>query len=128
MTNRAGNFTPEELVDAMLKHQEMEQTHRYLNAGRRFSSCDSDELKALWILAIKRFLATRSQEAELELNNVSAELRLRKMRPPLVRVREELRAILAEIERDFKDHPERVAARASHKVEEFLKLLTDRKH
>jgi Ser/Thr protein kinase RdoA (MazF antagonist) len=88
MTNRIGNLTPEELVDAMLKHQEMEQTHRYLNAGRRFRSFDPDELKALWILAVKEFWATRTHEAELELNNVAAELRLRRIKAPLFRVRD----------------------------------------
>jgi hypothetical protein len=128
MTNRIGNLTPEELVDAMLKHQEMEQTHRYLNAGRRFRSFDPDELKALWILAVKEFWATRTHEAELELNNVAAELRLRRIKAPLFRVREELKLIQAEIERDFNDRPARVAVRASQKIEEFLRLLMDRKH
>jgi hypothetical protein len=128
MTNRIGNLTPEELVDAMLKHQEMEQTHRYLNAGRRFRSFAPDELKALWILAVKKFWATRTDEAELELNNVAAELRLRRIKAPLFRVREELKLIQAEIERDFNDRPARVAVRASQKIEEFLRLLMDRKH
>jgi hypothetical protein len=128
MTNRIGNLTPEELVDAMLKHQEMEQTHRYLNAGRRFRSFDPDELKALWILAVKEFWATRTHEAELELNNVAAELRLRRIKAPLFRVREELKLIQAEIERDFNDRSARVAVRASQKIEEFLRLLMDRKH
>ena len=128
MTYRTGNLTAEELVDAMLKHQEMEQTHRYLNAGRRFRSFDPDELKALWVLAIKRFWGTRTHEAELELNNIAAELRLRKIKPPLFRVREELKVIQAEIERDFKDRPARVVVRASQKIGDFLRLLMDRKH
>jgi hypothetical protein len=128
MTNRIGNLKPEELVDAMLKHQEMEQTHRYLNAGRRLRSFDADELKTLWVLAVKKFWATRTHEAELELNNVAAELRLRKTKPPLFRVREELRVMQAEIEREFKDRPARVAVRASQKIEEFLRLLMDPKH
>ena len=54
-----------------------QQTHRYLNAGRRLRSFDSDDLKTLWVLVVKKFWATRTHEAELELNNVAAELRLR---------------------------------------------------
>jgi hypothetical protein len=126
MTNRIGNPTPEELVDAMLKHPKTEQTQRYVNAGG-FSSFDPNELKALWILAVKTFWSTRTHQAELELNNVTAELRLRSIKSPLLRVREEFRIIQAEIERDFKDRPARVAVRASQKIEEFLRRLMDRK-
>jgi hypothetical protein len=128
MTECVGNLTPEELADAMLEHQKMEQTHRYLKAGRRFSSLDADELQALWVLAIKGFLATRRHEAELEVNNIAAELRLRKINPPLFWIREELEAIQTEIKHDFKDCPERVAIRASQKIEEFLMLLINNKH
>jgi hypothetical protein len=46
----------------------------------------------------------------------------------LFRVREELKLIQAEIERDFNDRSARVAVRASQKIEEFLRLLMDRKH
>jgi hypothetical protein len=91
----------------MLKHQRMEQTHPYVNAGRGFSSFDPDELKALWSLAVKKFWATRTHEAELELNN---ELQLRSIIPALLRVREEFKIIQAEAERDLKDRAARVAA------------------
>jgi hypothetical protein len=97
---RIGNLTPEELVDAMLKHQEMEQTHQYLKAGRRFSSFDTDELRALWVTAAKRFWTTRRHEVELDLNNLAAELRLRKINPPIFRARDELKSMQAEVERE----------------------------
>jgi hypothetical protein len=110
----------------MLRHQEFEATSRYLGVGRPLRSVDPENLKARWVVAIKRFWSTRSPESELDLDNVSAELRLRNIKPPLEMVREEFQGIQAEIERDY--NSPRVMDHLTDKIEDFMKLLIERKH
>jgi hypothetical protein len=122
------NLTPAELVSAMLSHREMEQTQRYLSAGRALRSIATVDLEIRWTVAVKRFWKTRSPEAELALNNISAELRLRTIKPPLATVQKELEAISAEIERDYYEPSQRLADHLTDQITDFLMLLADRKH
>jgi hypothetical protein len=47
------NLTPAELVSAMLSHREMEQTQRYLSAGRALRSIATVDLEIRWTVAVK---------------------------------------------------------------------------
>jgi hypothetical protein len=106
----------------------MEEIQRYLSAGRALRSIDSRDLQLRWTTAIKKFWVVHGLENELELHNVSAELRLRNIKPPLASVREEFEAIQAAIEQDYKEHHEQLTDRTAHKIESFLKLLVDDEH
>jgi hypothetical protein len=125
MTKQISGLSAIELVNVLLRHQEMEEIQRYLSAGRALRSIDSSNLQTRWITAIKKFWAVHTLENELELHNVSAELRLRNIEPPLASVREEFNTIRAAIEQDYKEHHEQLTDRAAHKIEAFLKLLVD---
>jgi hypothetical protein len=128
MTKRISGLSAIELVNVLLRHQEMEEIQRYLSAGRAFRSIDSSDLQTRWTTAIKKFWVVHSLENELELHNVSAELRLRNIKPPLASVREEFKAVQAAIEHDYKEHHEQLTDRMAHKIETFLKLLVDNEH
>jgi len=125
MTKQISGLSAIELVNVLLRHQEMEEIQRYLSAGRALRSIDSSDLQIRWTTAIKKFCVVRGLENELELDNVSAELRLRNIKPPLASVREEFKAIQAAIEHDYKEHHEQLTDRMVHKIEIFLKLLAD---
>ena len=128
MTKRISGLSAIELVNVLLRHQEMEEIQRYLSAGRAFRSIDSSDLQTRWTTAIKKFWVVHSLENELELHNISAELRLRNIKPPLASVREEFKAVQAAIEHDYKEHHEQLTDRMAHKIETFLKLLVDNEH
>jgi hypothetical protein len=127
MTKQVSGLSAIELVNVLLRHQEIEEIQRYLSAGRALRSIDSSNLQTRWTTAIKKFSVVHSLENELELHNVSAELRLRNIKPPLASVREEFNAIQAAIEQDYKEHHEQLTDRMTHKIEAFLKLLVDNK-
>jgi hypothetical protein len=123
MTKHISSLSAIELVNGLLKRREMEEIQRYVSAGRVLGSINSSDLQTRWTTAIKKFWVVRSLENELELHNVSAELRLRNIKPPLASVREEFKTFEAAIERDYKEHHEQLTDRAAHKIEAFLKLL-----
>lgn len=125
MTKHISGLSAIELVNVLLRRQEIEEIQRYLSAGRVLRSINSSDLQTRWTMAIKKFWVVRSLENELELHNVSAELRLRNIKPPLASVREECKAFEAAIERDYEEHHEQLTDRTAHKIEAFLKLLVD---
>jgi len=125
MTKQISGLNAIELVNVLLRHREMEEIQRYLSAGRALRSINSGDLQTRWTAAIKKFWVVSSFENELELHNVSAELRLRDVEPPFASVREEFEAIQAEIEHDYKEYHEQLTDRVAHKLEAFLKLLVD---
>jgi hypothetical protein len=121
-------LTLAQLVEAMLKHQEMEAIQRYLNTGRVLGKVATVDLEIRWAVAIKRFWSTRTAQAELALDNVSAELRLRNIKPPLAKVQKEFNAIKAESDRDYHELDQRVVDNLADKIVDFMKLLIERKH
>jgi hypothetical protein len=109
-------------------HQMMKAIENLTPAGRALRSIATVDLEIRWTVAVKRFWKTRSPEAELALNNISAELRLRTIKPPLATVQKELEAISAEIERDYYEPSQRLADHLTDQITDFLMLLADRKH
>jgi hypothetical protein len=81
---------PEAVVNAFLQHKSLEQTQDYLVRGRRFAKLDVRQLTEDWIIAVRSWLAHKNRTNERMMDDLAAELRLRRVEPPYVAVEQEL--------------------------------------
>jgi len=69
-------------IDAFLQHTSIGQRRDYLARGRRFGTLDGGQLRESWIIAVRNWLARKDRAAELTMDDLTAELRLRGLEPP----------------------------------------------
>src|SRR6266566_8477377 len=81
---------PGAIVNAFLQHKSMEQTRDYLARGRRFAKLDVGRLNKDWIIAVTRWLAHKDRTNERMMDDLAAELRLRRLEPRYGAVKQEL--------------------------------------
>jgi len=77
-------------IDAFLQRRSMEQKRNYLARGRRFIILDVEQLSKSWITAVTNWLAWKDRAAEVTMDDLTAELRLRGIEPPYETVKQEL--------------------------------------
>ena len=77
-------------IDAFLQHTRIGQRREYLARGRRFGMLDGGQLRESWINAVRNWLARKDRAAELTMDDLTAELRLRGLEPPYDAVKQEL--------------------------------------
>jgi len=83
---------PEAIVNAFLQHKSMKQMQDYLARGRRFAKLDVERLNEDWIIAVRSWLAHKDRTKERMMDDLAAELRLRRLEPPYGAVEQELAA------------------------------------
>jgi len=98
MTGKPRKGHPAAVVDAFLEYRRMEQTKDYLSRGRRFAALDVGQLSEDWIIAVRSWLACKDREREQMMDDLTAELQLRRSEPPYDAVKQELAARFALIE------------------------------
>ena len=98
MAGKPRKGRPAALIDAFLQHRKMEQTQDYLSRGRRFAALDVGQLSEDWIIAVRSWLARKDRECEQMMDDLTAELQLRRSEPPYAAVKQELAARFALIE------------------------------
>ena len=77
-------------IDAFLQHTSIGQRRDYLARGQRFGTLDGGQLRESWIIAVRNWLARKDRAAELTMDDLTAELRLRGHEPPYDAVKQEL--------------------------------------
>jgi hypothetical protein len=77
-------------MHAFLQHRSMEQRRNYLARGRRFVILDVGQLSKSWITAVRNWLARKDRAAEVTMDDLTAELRLRGLEPPYEAIKQEL--------------------------------------
>jgi len=77
-------------INAFLQHTSIGQRRDYLARGRRFGTLDGGQLRESWIIAVRNWLARKDRAAELTMDDLTAELRLRGLEPPYDAVKQEL--------------------------------------
>jgi hypothetical protein len=81
---------PKTIVNRFLRHKSIERMQDYLAHGRRFARLDVGQLKEDWIVAARSWLAHKDRTAERMMDDLAAELRLRKLEPPYSAIEQEL--------------------------------------
>jgi hypothetical protein len=81
---------PDAIVNGFLQHKSLEQTQDYLARGRRFAKLDVGQLTEDWINAVRGWLAHKDRTNERMMDDLAAELRLRRVEPPYAAVEQEL--------------------------------------
>jgi hypothetical protein len=94
--------TPEDDITA-IGLIEMNETRDYLERGRAFSGREDVELLDLWVASFEKLFAMRGPQLKLMVDDIQAELRLRKIELPADRVS----AILKETTAEYDAHPDR---------------------
>ncbi len=77
------------IMQAVMDHQDMENTRSYLERGRRFEGLTVDALNNGWAAAFTAVCANGDERRETDLDDFGAELGLRKLKRPEHLVRPE---------------------------------------
>jgi hypothetical protein len=101
---------------AALQHAEMKQTQDYLERGRALAQQTDEQVKSVWAATFERHFAEPTKESARNMDDASAELRLRKIELPLERVQETFDALQAEIKKAGPDAFEGL----DEEIDEFL--------
>jgi hypothetical protein len=106
------------VVNRFLQHKSMEQIKDYLAHGRRFAKLDVGRLKTDWITAVRSWLAHKGRTAERMMDDLAAELRLRKLEPPYGTIDQKL----ADRSAQMKEAERKQALRAvAREIGEFMR-------
>jgi hypothetical protein len=109
---------PEAVVNAFLQNKSMEQMQDYLARGRRFTGLDVRELAEDWIIAVRSWLAHKDHTNERMMDDLAAELRLRRGEPPYLAVEQELADCSAQRKKTERNKVLRAVAR---EIGEFMR-------
>src|SRR5215475_633612 len=90
MADKQRERRAETKIYAFLQHGIREQRRKYLARGRRFIILDVEQLSKSWITAVTNWLAWKDRAAEVTMDDLTAELRLRGIEPPYEAVKQEL--------------------------------------
>ena len=103
------------------------ETQSYLERGRRLQGLTDAQLASKWVADFRSWRASRAATDDpgnfADLDDTSAELRLRNLEAPYDQVQSEVNAMVEEIERIGPDQPA-----VSAKVQQFLDDLSKRKN
>ena len=77
-------------IHDFLQRRNIEQKRKYLARGRRFVVLDAGQLGKSWIAAVMNWLARKDRAAEVTMDDLTAELRLRGLEPPYEAIKHEL--------------------------------------
>ena len=77
-------------IHDFLQRRNIEQRRKYLARGRRFVVLDAGQLGKSWIAAVRNWLARKDRPAEVTMDDLTAELRLRGLEPPYEAIKHEL--------------------------------------
>jgi hypothetical protein len=93
-------------VQAYIENMQLEQTHAYLQRGRRFAGLTVEELDSSWAMAFKVWADARPSRSAFDrttLDDLGAEICLRGQRPPSHLVKAHLAALAAAQSERLKD-------------------------
>lgn len=108
---------PEALANAAMQIDVINQTADYLGRGRQFEGLPLDDLREKWTLSVRKWKAV-GYGAFRELDDLSAELRLRDEQEPWDQVQEVRKDMVSEVERSGLGDPD---VRA--KLQELLEAM-----
>lgn len=77
-------------IHEFLQRRSIEQRRSYLARGRRFVILDVGQLSKSWITAVRNWLARKDRAAEITMDDLTAELRLRGLEPPYEAIKQEM--------------------------------------
>jgi hypothetical protein len=100
-----GQRSADETVSAMLESVLANQQAAYLTRGRRFAALTDAEAQAGWEDAFRNWVVQRTESSIRELDDVTAELGLRGLKPDAARVQDECRRLIEEV-KATEDDPE----------------------
>jgi hypothetical protein len=66
---------------------EMNETRDYVARGRTFKGLQDADAIDMWVAAFEKLFVVRTPEVKLMVDDIQAELRLRKLEPPADRIR-----------------------------------------
>ena len=90
MADKQRERRAETKIYAFLQHGIREQRRKYLARGRRFVILEVEQLSKSWITAVRNWLACKDRAAEVTMDDLTAELRLRGLEPPYEAIKQEL--------------------------------------
>jgi len=90
MADKQRERPAETKIYAFLQHGIREQRRKYLARGRRFVILEVEQLSKSWITAVRNWLACKDRAAEVTMDDLTAELRLRGLEPPYEAIKQEL--------------------------------------
>ena len=98
MADKPGRRRAKADIHDFLQRRNLEQRRKYLARGRRFVVLDVGQLGKSWIAAVRNWLARKDRAAEVTMDDLTAELRLRGLEPPYEAIKHELAVCFAGVD------------------------------
>ncbi len=114
---RTADEMGDDLAIELLHHAQMNETQDYVERGRALASQTDDEVKSVWAAMFERWFDEKTAENSRNMNDASAELRLRDLEPPYDRVKAKTDELQAEIKRLG---PDAFSEELDEEIDEFL--------
>jgi len=111
------------MLQAMIESAAMDETLDYLRRGRAHGDMTDEALRDEWARAFKHWFAWRSRSGRRQTDDLSAELRLRKIDAPFERIATESGTMAEEIRYQGADSED-----IREKIEKFRRDLRRRKN
>jgi hypothetical protein len=86
-------------VDAWLANQRLEWLEGYIKRGRLLANISLEELQTRWMAAIRAWAISLSEFDHEEREDIEAEMKLRKIKPPYDLVKDQLNVIRSAAEK-----------------------------
>ncbi len=114
---RTADEKGDDLAIELLQHAQMNETQDYVERGRALASQTDDEVKSVWVGMFERWFDEKTAENRRNMDDASAELRLRDLEPPYDRVKAKTDELQAEIKRLG---PDTFSEELDEEIDEFL--------
>jgi hypothetical protein len=114
---RTADEKGDDLAIEQLQHAQMKETRDYVERGRGLASQTDDEVKSVWVAMFERWFDEKTAENRRNMDDASAELRLRDLEPPYDRVKAKTDELQAEIKRLG---PDAFSEEFDEEIDEFL--------
>jgi hypothetical protein len=88
-----------DLAEEFLQHELMNETRTYIERGRRLQPLSNDEIINTWVATFERWFGESTDNNSRDMDDAAAEIRLRGLEMPYERVKNETRALRAELAR-----------------------------
>ena len=114
---RTADEKGDDLAIELLQHAQMKETQDYVGRGRALASQTDDEVESVWVAMFERWFDEKTAENRRNMDDASAELRLRDLEPPYDRVKAKTDELQAEIKRLG---PDAFSEGLDEEIDEFL--------
>jgi len=109
-------LSSEKDAESFLQHALMEETRSYVERGRALKDHSDSAVADIWVATVERWFEARTSETQRQMDDASAELRLRDIKEPADRVA----SLLAQMKEEIRRDPRELNEKTKQQILDFV--------